>query len=74
MLATLKKLNKNLEWQTIYETQLKALVENNFATKISENDIKTYEENGGKTYYIAHQMALNPWAVPGFSIGEGHVL
>lgn len=60
MRFTLKKLEKNLEWRTIYETQLRALVDKKFASEISEQDIHSWEAKGGKTYFIAHQMALNP--------------
>ena len=60
MHTTERKLNKNLEWRKIYELQLRTLIEKGFAKEISEEEIKKKEEQGGKTYYIAHQMALNP--------------
>ena len=60
MHATEKKLNRNLEWRKIYESQLQTLVDKGFAREITMDDIKAWETQGGKTYYIAHQMALNP--------------
>ena len=37
-----------------------ALVDKKFAREISEKEIKTWVSKGGKAYFIAHQMALNP--------------
>ena len=31
-----------------------------FARDITEDDIKQWERSGGKSYFIAHQMAVNP--------------
>ena len=60
MYATEKKLLKNPEWRSVYEEQLRTLIDKGFAIEISESDIKTWEQSGGSTYFIAHQMALNP--------------
>ena len=60
MNATKRKLSKNPEWREVYESQLKTVVEKGFAREVSIDEIKAWEAKGGKTYYIAHQMALNP--------------
>ena len=60
MHATEKKLRKNLEWREIYELQLRTLLEKGFAKEVTKDEIKAWESRGGKTYYIAHQMVLNP--------------
>ena len=60
MHATEKKLNKNKEWREIYELQLQTLVDKKFAKEITQEDIEAWEQEDGKTYYIAHQMAINP--------------
>ena len=60
MRATEKKLSKNIEWQAIYEEQLRTLVEKKFAKEVSLEEIDTWEKSGRKSYYIAHQMAVNP--------------
>ena len=60
MLATEKKLSRNPQWRKIYEDQLLALVDKRFAREITIDDINTWEKKGGKSYFIAHQMAVNP--------------
>ena len=60
MNSTARKLNKDPSWKEIYETQLKELLEKGFAREVSDDEIKKWKETGGKTYYIAHQVALNP--------------
>ena len=60
MHATEKKLRKNTEWRDVYELQLRTLLEKGFAREVTIDEIKAWELKGGKTYYIAHQMALNP--------------
>ena len=60
MNATARKLSKDPSWRDIYETQLKDLVARGFAREISEEEISIWKKNGGKIYYMAHQMALNP--------------
>ena len=60
MRATEKKLSKNPNWRQIYEQQLITLVEKQFAREISCFEIDDWEKAGGKTFYIAHQMVVNP--------------
>ena len=60
MNATARKLSKNPAWRNIYEAQLKDLVARGFAREVSEEEIKAWEKKGGKIYFMAHQMALNP--------------
>ena len=49
-----------MEWREVYESQLRTLVEKGFAREVSAADIKAWEQRGGKTYFIAHQMVINP--------------
>ena len=58
--ATARKLSKDASWRDIYESQLKDLVARGFAREITEEELSIWKKNGGKTYYMAHQMALNP--------------
>ena len=58
--ATARKLSKDPAWRAIYEAQLKDSVARSFAREVSEEEIKAGEEKGGKLYFMAHQMALNP--------------
>ena len=60
MRATERKLTKDPAWRALYEQQLKDLVANKFAEETSEAELEAWKEKGGKTYWIAHQMALNP--------------
>lgn len=60
MNATEKKLSKNSKWRETCEQQLLTLVEKNFAREITIKEIQDWEQSGGKTYYIAHQMVVNP--------------
>lgn len=60
MHSTERKLNKNLQWREVYELQLRTLVEKGFAKEVTAEEITAWEKSGGKTYFIAHQMAINP--------------
>ena len=60
MHATEKKLSKNPAWRETYEKQLRELVDKKFASEITLTDIARWINEGGKTYYIAHQMVVNP--------------
>ena len=60
MESTARKLEKSPSWRKIYETQLKDLVGRGFAREVCQQEIIDQKKKGGKTYYIAHQMALNP--------------
>ena len=60
MLSTIKKLNKDPSWRDIYEGQLKELVDRKFAREISNKELEDWKLKGKKSYWIAHQMALNP--------------
>ena len=60
MEATVRKLDKNVEWRNIYEMQLKDLLERGVAREVLDDELDAYVKRGGIVYYIAHQMALNP--------------
>ena len=59
MNATAKKLNKDKQWRQQYEQQLRALVDMNFAEEVDPKEIKSWVKNGGKSYFIAHQMVID---------------
>ena len=60
MNATKRKLKKDPVWEEVYEKQLKELIDRGFAKEITVVELADWIKDGGKTYYIAHQMALNP--------------
>lgn len=60
MKATERKLSKDKEWRDIYEQQLRDLVTNKFAREVSDEELRAWQDGGNKSYYISHQMALNP--------------
>ena len=60
MNATKRKLSKDPAWEEIYERQLKDLIERGVAREVPDAELRDWIAKGGKTYYIAHQMALNP--------------
>ena len=60
MNSTLKKLSRDPTWKEIYEAQLLELLKRGFAREVTEKELNDWRGNGGKIYYIAHQMALNP--------------
>ena len=60
MNATMRKLEKDKQWRSVYEQQLKDLLSKGFAREVPESEIEEKKAAGWKTYYIAHQMALNP--------------
>ena len=60
MNSTKRKLRKDPVWEEVYETQLKDLISRGVAKEVSDDDLADWIKKGGKTYYIAHQMALNP--------------
>ena len=57
MRATKRKLAKD---PSIYKKQLKDLISYGFAKEASDQELEDWKTAGGKCYYIAHQMALNP--------------
>ena len=60
MNSTLRKLNKEPNWRKIYERQLLDLIEKKFAREVSKEELEEWIKDGGKAYYISHQVALNP--------------
>ena len=60
MNSTARKLDKNIEWRKIYEKQLLDLVQCKFAREISVSELSSWQENKLNTYYIAHQMVVDP--------------
>ena len=58
MNATAKKLAKNPTWRQVYETQPKDIVSRGFAREVKDEEL--LENRDRVTYYIAHQMAINP--------------
>ena len=60
MHTTMRKLNKDPQWREIYESQLRDLINNRFAREVTEAELIEWKERGGLTYWIPHQMVLNP--------------
>ena len=60
MRATKRKLAKDPSWESVYEMQLRDLISRGVAKEIPDEDLESWKAAGGKCYYIAHQMALNP--------------
>ena len=57
--STKRKLKKDSLWESVYEQQLYDLVSNGYAKEISQRELDEWISNGGKVFYMAHQMALN---------------
>ena len=60
MNATLRKLNRDPLWRKMYEEQLRVLIDNGFARKVSKEELDSWTASGGKTYYISHQIVVVP--------------
>jgi len=60
MNSTLRKLERNQSWKEVYENQLKDLISKGFAREVHDDELDDWVQNGGQTYYISHQVALNP--------------
>ena len=60
MNSTMKKLDKEPTWREVYEKQLLDLIEKKFAREVPPKELEDWVKNGGSTYYISHQVALNP--------------
>ena len=60
MNATARRLSKNSSWRATYDEQLRVLVENGFARKITKQELDSWTEAGNSIFYIAHQMVEVP--------------
>ena len=56
----MRKLSRDPTWKAVYESQLLDLVTKGFAREVSQTELDNWVSNGGKIYYISHQMAVNP--------------
>ena len=63
MKATKRKFQQDPDWENVYETQLKALIERGFAREILDSDLQKWKDDGNPVYYIAHQMVIQPESV-----------
>ena len=57
---TLKKLEKDPEWHTMYDQQLQTLLDKGFARELGEGELENWKAGGGSYYYMAHQMVVVP--------------
>ena len=57
---TLKKLEKDAEWHTMYDQQLQTLLDKSFARELDEGELESWKAGGGSYYYMAHQMVVVP--------------
>ena len=60
MKSTKRKLRRDPEWEDIYESQLRELVDRCFAREVDEEELSSWVSGGGKIYYMPHQVAINP--------------
>ena len=60
MTSTSKKLEKDMSWRKVYETQLRNLVGRGFAREVSAEKIDDWKSEGGKTYYISPDGPKSP--------------
>ena len=60
MNSTKRKLKKDALWEEVYEQQLRDLVTNGYAREISQEELDSWINSGGKIFYMAHQAALWP--------------
>ena len=51
MNATKRKLQKDSSWEAVYETQPKELIERGFAREVSQKELSSWIDDGGKVYY-----------------------
>ena len=59
MNSTKAKLNRKPDWRAVYGKQLKDLLERGFTREFPKEELQVWIQKGGKTYYIAYQLALN---------------
>ena len=50
MNATKRKLQKDPSWEDVYETQLKEFIERGFAREVSQKELSSWIDDGGKFY------------------------
>ena len=60
MNTTKKKLAKDPQWESIYEAQLRELLDKGFAREVTEAELNSWINGGGKVYYMPHQAVTNP--------------
>ena len=60
MNSTMRKLNKEPHLSKVYEQQLLDLIKKKFALEVTDDELVKWVDDGGKIYYISHQVALNP--------------
>ena len=60
MKATKCKLERDANWENVYELQLRELLDKGYAREVPDEEIQKWTAGGGKCYYIAHQMVINP--------------
>ena len=57
---TLKKLEKDPEWHSMYDQQLQTLLDKGFARELGDGELEGWKAKGGSYYYMAHQMVVVP--------------
>ena len=60
MKSTVGKLSKDPSWEKTYNEQLRNLIDRNFAREVSEEELANWIAGGGSTYYISHQLVVQP--------------
>ena len=57
---TLKKLERDPEWHSMYDPPLQPLLEEGFARELEDGELESWKARGGSHYYMAHQMVVVP--------------
>ena len=60
MKSTCRELDKDQSWRDQYEEQLHDLTSNKFSREVSKTELEDWIKSGGKTYWISHQMVIDP--------------
>ena len=59
MMSTMRKLKRDPDWRRCYDKQLQDLIDKGYAGEISKEELEEWTKEGGKVYYIAHQMVID---------------
>ena len=56
LFSSLRRLKRDVEWETIYASQISEMVDRKAAKKLTDEEIKSWD---GPVWYVAHQIAPN---------------
>ena len=61
---TLKKLERDPEWHSMYDQQLQTLLDKGFARELADGELESWKASEGSYYYMAHQMVVDGGIFP----------